>query len=76
MYFFKEIPLQNALTCIDPEINQLANGNQWYDGCRKCICYDHYQYCSLIPCNIKCTKPIYRPDSCCPICSGKINSFI
>ena len=67
-----EFPSQNTISCSDPDDkNQLVNGNQWYDGCRKCVCFNNRQYCSLISCNIKCTKPIYRSDSCCPVCSGE-----
>lgn len=49
-----------------------VEGEEWSDGCRKCVCKNGLELCSLITCSPpKCEHPIFYPGDCCPKCPGR-----
>ncbi|XP_041469842.1 cysteine-rich motor neuron 1 protein-like [Lytechinus variegatus] len=47
------------------------DGESWHDGCRQCYCSNGQEMCSLITCQVPaCSKPVIRPDQCCPTCQA------
>lgn len=49
---------------------------EWADQCRRCICKNGSEMCSLITCNPpSCEHPVFFPGDCCPRCPGSINTF-
>ena len=54
-----------------------AESDEWWDGCRHCVCKDGLEMCTLISCNPpECEHPIFYPGDCCPRCPGKMDRFL
>jgi hypothetical protein len=47
-------------------------GEEWADHCRRCICKNGEEMCTLITCQPpNCEHPIFFPGDCCPRCPSK-----
>jgi len=48
---------------------QREDGESWYDGCRRCFCYEGHEMCAMITCPVPhCYHPIIKRGECCPTC--------
>ncbi|ODN05656.1 Cysteine-rich motor neuron 1 protein [Orchesella cincta] len=61
-----------ALFCaVDSDGVRRMDGEEWSDHCRRCVCRNGKEMCSLITCQVpKCEHPIFYPGDCCPRCPG------
>ena len=58
-------------SCMSLDGHFMQDGEMWYDGCRRCFCYEGHEWCSLITCPpLTCRNPVMRPGDCCPTCPG------
>jgi hypothetical protein len=47
----------------------MEDGESWYDGCRRCFCYEGHEMCALITCPLPtCQNPVIKRGDCCPTC--------
>lgn len=47
------------------------SGEEWRDQCRRCICKNGTEMCTLITCQPpNCEHPIFFQGECCPRCPG------
>ncbi|KAJ9586287.1 hypothetical protein L9F63_020069, partial [Diploptera punctata] len=62
-------------TCISPDGVHHDDGENWFDGCRRCYCHGGTEMCNLITCPVpSCKNPIHNSSfSCCPYCPGEEN---
>lgn len=61
-----------AVFCaLDSDGVKRMEGEEWSDHCRRCVCRNGREMCSLITCQApKCEHPIFYPGDCCPRCPG------
>lgn len=57
---------------VDSDGVRRTEGEEWSDHCRRCLCRNGKEMCSLITCQAppKCEHPIFYPGDCCPRCPG------
>lgn len=56
---------------LDSDGVRRMEGEEWSDHCRRCVCRNGKEMCSLITCQApKCEHPIFYPGDCCPRCPG------
>jgi len=60
---------KDRLSCQNPG----ADEDEWIDQCRRCICKDGLELCSLLSCPAtSCEHPVFLVGECCPQCPGEL----